>query len=78
MSCPSIRGARPRIHLFSPTNLIQQLNVLENIEMPLFYQGYSEGDSHEIAMGASSSCLVLDDRVDHKTVLNSLAGSSNA
>ena len=51
--------------IFQSYNLIQQLNVLENIEMPLFYQGYSEGDSHEIAMGLAAR-VGLDDRVDHK------------
>ncbi|HIF75393.1 MAG TPA: ABC transporter ATP-binding protein [Porticoccaceae bacterium] len=60
----SIRGARLGF-IFQSYNLIQQLNVLENIEMPLFYQGYSESDSHEIAMGLASR-VGLDDRVDHK------------
>lgn len=60
----SIRGARLGF-IFQSYNLIQQLNVLENIEMPLFYQGYSEADSHEIAMGLATR-VGLDDRVDHK------------
>ena len=60
----SIRGARLGF-IFQSYNLIQQLNVLENIEMPLFYQGYSQGDSHEIAMGLAAR-VGLDDRVDHK------------
>ena len=60
----SIRGARLGF-IFQSYNLIQQLNVLENIEMPLFYQGYSESDSHEIAMGLASRVGLLD-RVDHK------------
>jgi putative ABC transport system ATP-binding protein len=60
----SIRGARLGF-IFQSYNLIQQLNVLENIEMPLFYQGYSEVDSHEIAMGLAAR-VGLDDRVDHK------------
>ena len=34
----SIRGARLGF-IFQSYNLIQQLNVLENIEVPLFYQG---------------------------------------
>ena len=58
------RGAG-RGFIFQSYNLIQQLNVLENIEMPLFYQGYSEADSHEIAMGLAAR-VGLDDRVDHK------------
>jgi putative ABC transport system ATP-binding protein len=60
----SIRGARLGF-IFQSYNLIQQLNVLENIEMPLFYQGYSETDSHEIAMGLAAR-VGLQDRVDHK------------
>ena len=44
----TIRGARLGF-IFQSYNLIQQLNVLENIEMPLFYQGFSESDSHAIA-----------------------------
>lgn len=60
----SIRGARLGF-IFQSYNLIQQLNVLENIEMPLFYQGYTEADSHEIAMGLAAR-VGLDDRVDHK------------
>tara|TARA_B110000858_G_C17809997_1_gene480603 strand:- start:4041 stop:4787 length:747 start_codon:yes stop_codon:yes gene_type:complete len=60
----SIRGARLGF-IFQSYNLIQQLNVLENIEMPLFYQGYSAVDSHEIAMGLAAR-VGLEDRVDHK------------
>ncbi len=60
----TIRGARLGF-IFQSYNLIQQLNVLENIEMPLFYQGYSAADSHEIAMGLAAR-VGLDDRVDHK------------
>ena len=60
----TIRGARLGF-IFQSYNLIQQLNVLENIEMPLFYQGYSEADSHEIAMGIAAR-VGLQDRVDHK------------
>lgn len=60
----AIRGARLGF-IFQSYNLIQQLDVLENIEMPLFYQGYSETESHEIAMGLAAR-VGLDDRVDHK------------
>ena len=59
-----IRGARLGF-IFQSYNLIQQLNVLENIEMPLFYQGYSEAESHEIAMGLAAR-VGLEDRVHHK------------
>jgi putative ABC transport system ATP-binding protein len=60
----TIRGARLGF-IFQSYNLIQQLNVLENIEMPLFYQGYSEAESHEVAMGLAEK-VGLGDRVDHK------------
>jgi len=60
----TIRGARLGF-IFQSYNLIQQLNVLENIEMPLFYQGYAEADCHEIAMGLAAR-VGLQDRVDHK------------
>ncbi|HJN96338.1 MAG: ABC transporter [Gammaproteobacteria bacterium] len=59
-----IRGARLGF-IFQSYNLIQQLDVLENIEMPLFYQGYSESESHEIAMGLAER-VGLEDRLDHK------------
>lgn len=39
-----VRGSRLGF-IFQSYNLIQQLTVLENIEVPLFYQGYSEVDS---------------------------------
>ncbi|MBT8147242.1 MAG: ABC transporter ATP-binding protein [Gammaproteobacteria bacterium] len=60
----SIRGARLGF-IFQSYNLIQQLNVLENIEMPLFYQGYGETESHEIAMQLAER-VGLAERVDHK------------
>ena len=60
----AIRGARLGF-IFQSYNLIQQLNVLENIEMPLFYQGYSETESREIAMELVER-VGLEDRVDHK------------
>ncbi len=60
----SIRGARLGF-IFQSYNLIQQLNVLENIEMPLFYQGYSEADSYNKAM-ALAERVGLAERVDHK------------
>lgn len=60
----TIRGSRLGF-IFQSYNLLQQLNVLENIEMPLFYQGYSTRDSHEIAMDLAER-VGLADRVDHK------------
>lgn len=59
-----IRGARLGF-IFQSYNLIQQLNVLENIEMPLFYQGYGEAESHDIAMSLAER-VGLAERVDHK------------
>lgn len=60
----TIRGARLGF-IFQSYNLIHQLNVLENIEMPLFYQGYSEAASHAKAMELAER-VGLGDRVDHK------------
>ena len=59
-----IRGARLGF-IFQSYNLIQQLDVLENIEMPLFYQGFSHADSHRIAMQLAER-VGLDDRIHHK------------
>ena len=59
-----IRGARLGF-IFQSYNLIQQLNVLENIEMPLFYQGHGEAERHEIALPLAAR-VELADRVDHK------------
>ena len=59
-----VRGARLGF-VFQSYNLIQQLNVLENIEMPLFYQGYAEDESHDIAMSLAKR-VGLDTRVHHR------------
>lgn len=59
-----VRGARLGF-IFQSYNLIQQLNVLENIEMPLFYQGCAEDESHDIAMSLAKR-VGLDTRVHHK------------
>jgi putative ABC transport system ATP-binding protein len=60
----SVRGARLGF-VFQSYNLIQQLTVVENIEIPLYYQGYSEQDSR--AMAAELTELVgLKDRRDHR------------
>ena len=60
----TIRGARLGF-IFQSYNLIHQLNVLENIEMPLFYQGYSEAASHAKALELAER-VGLGDRVSHK------------
>src|SRR5215831_17177894 len=44
----SVRGARLGF-VFQSYNLIQQLTVLENIEVPLYYQGRPEDESRELA-----------------------------
>ena len=59
-----VRGARLG-SIFQSYNLLQQLSVLENIEMPLFYQGYAEDESHDIAMSLAKR-VGLDTRVHHK------------
>ena len=51
--------------IFQSYNLIQQLTVLENIEVPLYYQGWSEGDSK--ARAEELGVLVgLQDRLSHR------------
>ncbi len=35
--------------IFQSYNLIQQLTVIENIELPLYYKGVPESESHDIA-----------------------------
>ncbi|MEX0619894.1 MAG: ABC transporter ATP-binding protein [Pseudohongiellaceae bacterium] len=60
----AIRGARLGF-IFQSYNLIQQLTLLENIELPLFYQGKSEEESHEIAVELAVR-VGLGDRLEHK------------
>jgi putative ABC transport system ATP-binding protein len=51
--------------IFQSYNLIAQLNVMENIELPMFYQGYSQSDSSTRA--EELAVLVgLGDRTRHK------------
>ncbi len=59
-----IRGRRLGF-IFQSYNLIQQLNVLENIEVPLFYQGRSDEEARAIAIGLAKR-VGLDRRLDHK------------
>tara|TARA_R110000850_G_scaffold22504_14_gene66659 strand:+ start:1737 stop:2495 length:759 start_codon:yes stop_codon:yes gene_type:complete len=51
--------------IFQSYNLIQQLSVVENIEVPLYYQGMSEKESREIASELAGK-VGLGDRLDHK------------
>lgn len=59
-----IRGARLGF-IFQSYNLIQQLNVLENIEVPLYYQGFAAGESRHIAQ-ALAERVGLGERLYHK------------
>jgi putative ABC transport system ATP-binding protein len=51
--------------IFQSFNLISQLNVIENIEVPMYYQGVPEYQSH--ARAAELAAMVgLADRVEHR------------
>ena len=51
--------------VFQSFNLIDQLNVVENIEIPMYYQGFSEHDS--FARAAELAQMVgLGERVRHR------------
>ena len=58
-----IRGARLGF-IFQSYNLIQQLSVAENIELPLYYQGCSETESRKIAIELAER-VGLGDRIHH-------------
>jgi putative ABC transport system ATP-binding protein len=60
----AIRGARLGF-VFQSYNLIQQLTVVENIEIPLYYQGRSEDESRAVAI-AYAGRVGLADRLEHK------------
>jgi len=60
----AIRGARLGF-IFQSYNLIQQLTVVENIEIPLFYQGQSEEESRARACELAAR-VGLEDRLEHK------------
>jgi len=60
----SVRGARIGF-IFQSYNLIQQLSVVENIEVPLFYQGWPEEKSRARATELAQR-IGLADRLDHK------------
>ena len=60
----SIRGTRLGF-IFQSYNLIQQLNVVENIEVPLYYQGMPAEESRAIAT-VYAERVGLGDRLYHK------------
>ncbi|MCH7959342.1 MAG: ABC transporter ATP-binding protein [Candidatus Hydrogenedentes bacterium] len=51
--------------IFQSYNLIQQLTVVENIEVPLFYRGRSAHESREIST-ALAERVGLGDRLHHR------------
>ena len=59
-----IRGARIGF-VFQSFNLISQLNVIENIEVPMYYQGYTEDESIERARELAAM-VGLGDRINHR------------
>jgi putative ABC transport system ATP-binding protein len=59
-----IRGARIGF-IFQSFNLINQLNVVENIEVPMYYQGCSEYESDERARELAIM-VGLGERLDHR------------
>jgi putative ABC transport system ATP-binding protein len=59
-----IRGARIGF-VFQSFNLINQLNVIENIEVPMYYQGFSEEQSAERAKELATM-VGLGDRLGHR------------
>ncbi len=60
----SIRSARLGF-VFQSYNLIQQLSVVENIEIPLFYQGIHEEEGRRRAIELATR-VGLETRLDHK------------
>jgi putative ABC transport system ATP-binding protein len=60
----AIRGQRLGF-IFQSYNLIQQLTVVENIEVPLFYQGVAEGESRRLAVELATR-VGLESRLDHR------------
>src|SRR3989449_1700307 len=63
-SLSSVRGGRLGF-VFQSYNLIQQLTVLENIEIPLYYQDRPEHESRELARQLAAR-VGLEDRLQHK------------
>src|SRR3989440_9351197 len=60
----AVRGARLGF-IFQSYNLIQQLTVVENIEVPLYYQGWPEEESRAVARELATR-VGLAERLDHK------------
>ena len=60
----AVRGARLGF-VFQSYNLIQQLSVVENIEVPLFYQGWPEEKCRARASELARR-VGLESRLDHK------------
>jgi putative ABC transport system ATP-binding protein len=60
----SVRGSRLGF-IFQAYNLIQQLTVVENIEVPLYYQGRPEAESRAVAEEVAT-LVGLANRLDHK------------
>lgn len=59
-----VRGSRLGF-VFQSYNLIQQLTVVENIEVPLYYQNWPELESRELAIEFAKR-VGLGDRLGHK------------
>lgn len=59
-----VRGRRLGF-IFQSYNLIPQLTVLENIEVPMFYRGLPEHESRERALLLAER-VGLGDRIDHR------------
>lgn len=51
--------------IFQSYNLIQQLSVVENIEVPLYYQGKADAEGRKRAI-ALAERVGLETRIDHK------------
>ena len=60
----SIRGARIGF-IFQSFNLISQLNIIENIQVPMFYQGLTEHESSERAVELAKM-VGLGHRLKHR------------
>ena len=63
-SLSAVRGGRLGF-IFQSYNLIQQLSVVENIEVPLYYQGKPEAECREVAIELATR-VGLGDRLEHK------------